>query len=82
MFTSFMLFLKAYEGARCPSGPVPNNPCGGVAKIGIKDNSYFFTTYISLPGADDLIVRPVTAEPAAELTLDVWGDACRGRDCN
>jgi hypothetical protein len=36
--------------------------------------------FCSHPEAEDLIVRPVTAAGAAELTLDVWGDACRGLD--
>ncbi len=37
--------------------------------------------FCSHPGAEDLKVRPVTAAGAAEeLTLDVWGDACRGLD--
>jgi hypothetical protein len=39
-----------------------------------------FTTFFSHPEAEDLIVRPVTGAGAAELTLDVWGDACRGLD--
>jgi hypothetical protein len=41
---------------------------------------YFLQLFFSHPEAEDLTVRPVTAAGAAELTLDVWGDACRGRD--
>jgi hypothetical protein len=39
------------------------------------------TAFCSHPEAEDLIVRPVTAG-AAELSLDAWGDACRGRNRN
>jgi hypothetical protein len=43
---------------------------------------YCLQLFFSHPEAEDLIVRPVTAAGAAELTLEVWGDMCRGRNRN
>ncbi len=59
-------FIRQREEWIRGSGSTPK--CQGSATL-------FFCSH---PGAEDPIVRPVTAAGAAELTLHVWVDACYG----
>jgi hypothetical protein len=59
-------FIRQREEWIRGSGSTPK--CQGSATL-------FFCSH---PEAEDLTVRPVTIAGAAELALDVWGEACYG----